>query len=64
MDEKPSQMATRTMVADVGADLQEQRCTLVQVEGPQPGRIHPIGASRTVVGKSPDCDIPVATAPR
>jgi hypothetical protein len=60
MGEKPSQMATRTMVADVGADLQEQRCTLVQVEGPQPGRIHPIGASRTVVGKSPDCDIPVA----
>ena len=60
MDEKPSQMATRTMVADVGADLQEQRCTLVQVEGPQPGRIHPIGARRTVVGKSPDCDVPIA----
>jgi DNA-binding NtrC family response regulator len=60
MDEKPSQMATRTMVAEVGADLQEQRCTLVEVEGPQPGRVHPVGASRTVVGKSPDCDIPIA----
>jgi DNA-binding NtrC family response regulator len=60
MQEKPSQMATRTMVADVGADLQEQRCTLVEVEGPDPGRVHTIGASRTVVGKNPDCDIPIA----
>jgi DNA-binding NtrC family response regulator len=60
MEEKPLQMATRTMVADVGADLQEQRCSLVEVEGPEPGRVHPIGANRTVVGKSPDCDIPIA----
>ncbi|MBW1811823.1 MAG: sigma 54-dependent Fis family transcriptional regulator [Deltaproteobacteria bacterium] len=53
-------MATRTMGAPAGAGLSLQRCSLVEVEGPTPGNTIELGSGRTVIGKSPDCDVPIA----
>jgi DNA-binding NtrC family response regulator len=59
-EEKRTPMATRTMGAPTGANLSLQRCSLVEVQGPEAGKVHPLRPGRNVVGKSPDCDINVA----
>jgi DNA-binding NtrC family response regulator len=52
--------ATHAIRADGGAGLSLQRCSLVEVEGPNPGTVHPIEGNRLVVGKSPECDLVIA----
>jgi DNA-binding NtrC family response regulator len=59
-DDKRTSMATATMGAPAGAGLSLQRCSLVEVEGPSPGNVIELGSGRTVIGKSPDCDVPIA----
>jgi DNA-binding NtrC family response regulator len=59
-DEKKTQMATRAIEVDSSSGLSLQRCNLVQVQGPEPGRVHPLTAARTTVGKSTDADLCVA----
>ena len=39
------------------ASLSLQRCSLVEVDGPQPGTVFELTRARSVVGKSPECDI-------
>ncbi|NOZ86999.1 MAG: FHA domain-containing protein [Deltaproteobacteria bacterium] len=58
-DETQTGLATRAIRADGYGGLSLQRCTLVETEGPDPGRIHPISKSRVVIGKSPDCDVTI-----
>ena len=53
-------METRAIEVDGGPGLSLQRCVLVQVQGPEPGRVHPLSQDRTVVGKSPEVDLPIA----
>ena len=50
-------MPTRTMGGPVEATLSLQRCSLVEVQGPNPGKVFALESGRTVVGKSPDCDV-------
>jgi DNA-binding NtrC family response regulator len=57
--DKQVQMATQAMSVD-GPLLSQQRCSLVQIEGPKPGEHFPIRRARVVVGKSPDVDLIVA----
>jgi DNA-binding NtrC family response regulator len=52
--------ATRAIEVESGPGLSLQRCVLVQVQGPEPGQVHPLSKDRTVVGKSPEADWPVA----
>jgi DNA-binding NtrC family response regulator len=59
-DKKRTTMITRTILAGAERDLSQQRCILVQVEGPEAGKKFSIDSTQAVVGKSPDVDIPVA----
>ena len=59
-DEKKTGMATRAIEVDPAPGLRLQRCSLVQVQGPEPGLVHTIATPRVVVGKSPDADLTVA----
>jgi DNA-binding NtrC family response regulator len=52
-------MRTLTMGSPTTAGLSRQRCSLVEIEGPEPGKIHALGPGRTVVGKSPECDLAI-----
>ncbi len=54
-----SMMPTRTMGGPAEATLSLQRCSLIEVQGPNPGKVFALGSGRTVVGKSPDCDVMV-----
>jgi DNA-binding NtrC family response regulator len=58
-EKKFSQAITTTHAirAEVGSGLSLQRCSLVEVEGPNPGTVHPITSDRLVAGKSPECDL-------
>jgi len=53
-------MHTHTMGSPGTANLSQQRCNLVLVEGPQPGQVFTLSPGRQVVGKSPDSDIVLA----
>jgi DNA-binding NtrC family response regulator len=53
--------ATKTLSAE-SASLSMQRCVLIEVEGPTPGTAHELRPQKTVVGKSPECDIPIDDA--
>jgi DNA-binding NtrC family response regulator len=52
--------ATQALLVDSGPDLAEQRCSLLQVRGPESGRVFPLAGRRVVVGKSPEADLVVA----
>ena len=58
--EKQTGMATRAIEVGAGPGLSMQRCSLVQVQGPEPGRVHPLTGRCMVVGKSSDADLTVA----
>ncbi len=55
IDKPASPMVTEAMQVD-RSSLRLQRCNLVQVEGPEPGKIMPVDQERLVVGKSPEAD--------
>ena len=59
MEKKRTDFSTRALVADAVGDLKLQRCFLVVVEGPEPGKAYLLEGSRTLVGKSSSCDIVV-----
>ncbi len=56
--DKRTGMETRAIEVD-GPGLSQQRCVLVQVQGPEPGKVIQLTQDRMVVGKSPDADIKV-----
>ncbi|HSA24089.1 MAG TPA: sigma 54-interacting transcriptional regulator, partial [Myxococcota bacterium] len=56
----PAPLATQALLLEQGPGLTEQRCSLVEVRGPEPGKVCPLGGRRVVVGKSPEADLVVA----
>ncbi len=56
----PAPQATQALLLEPGPGLTEQRCSLVEVRGPLPGRVFPLTGRRVVVGKSPEADLVVA----
>jgi DNA-binding NtrC family response regulator len=55
----PAPQATQALLLEQGPGLTQQRCSLVEVRGPEPGRVCPLGGRRVVVGKSPEADLVV-----
>ncbi len=59
-EDKQVELTTRAISIVSGSEICEQRFRLVQLAGPEVGKTFALRDERTVVGKSVDCDIPVA----